>query len=149
MQMVSTASVEMVADMFVKGVKDYLLKTPADSNVMYMENTNKAYKEVDADMRDDEVICTYIEKNRDPMHTQVYRFKLSRDLVAKAIQKGYANKADIFLMNVSDMSENFVVNQMSMLLNSTDMEDEYIYGTGLYMCALHVKDESNKMTKAK
>ncbi len=141
-------SIEMVADKFVKGVKEYLLTTPGDSNVMYVGNSGKAYEEVDADIRGEGIICTYIEKDKASMRTQVYRFRLSKELVVKSIQNGFADKADIFLMGADDMSEYFVLDEMYRLLTSRSIEDEYIYGTGLYMCALYVKDESNMLAKA-
>ncbi len=139
---------EKVSEKFVEGMKRYLLKTPADSNVMYLSKTTESYEEVDAEMCNGEVACTYINRGREPMRTQVYHFNLSKELVYKSIKNGYADEADIFLMNSSDMSERFVVEELFMLLNSTDIEDEYIYGTGLYMCALYVKDESNMLSKA-
>ncbi len=131
-----------VSSKFVEGLKAYLL-TNKESNMVYMESTNSMYREVDADVRKDKIVCTYIEKQKDIMNTKVYRFELTEDMFNDAIADGYGDKADIFFMHTDNMSVNFVLREIDILLNSTDIEDKYIYGTCVYMCGLYTSDKTN------
>jgi hypothetical protein len=127
---------------FVGKMKEYLASAPIGNTTIYSENTKLKYYQVDAYESKGDVKCSLMVKDKILKTTDVYEFNLTPELVKHAIERHYASRAQLFLFYTDDrMSEQFVAREMNKLLDSTDMEDEFIYGTAAFMCALCHMDE--------
>lgn len=139
----SKETINNSAERYYKQLINYLVEGK-QGNIVYMEKSNKVYKEVTADIFDGKIVCAFIDKNRTNGYTKTYKFILTPQLFAKALMEDYANKADLFMMNINDMSQKFVLNRINMFMDNMELEEQFIFGTGVYMCALYVQDHGTE-----